>query len=70
MVSYEEFKKNFLEQAKVQAEKEGWDSICYSAPSIGKNTWTWREVYNDLVSETGTHGNLIRTYYKYKCEKK
>ena len=38
MVSYEEFKKNFLEQAKVQAEKEGWDSICCIAPSIGKNT--------------------------------
>ena len=50
MVSYEEFKKNFLEQ--------------------GKNTWNWREVYDDLVNETGTHGNLIRTYYKYKCEKK
>ena len=36
MVSYEEFKKNFLEQAKVQAEKEGWDSICCSAPSRAK----------------------------------
>ena len=36
MISYEEFKKNFLEQAKVQAEKEGWDSICCSAPSRAK----------------------------------
>lgn len=69
MISYEEFKKDFLEKTKAQAEKEGWDNIaCYST-SKDKPTYTWREIYEDLVNETGAHGNTIRTYYKYKYEK-
>jgi len=69
MESYEEFKKSFLEVIKVQGDKEGWNSVCCQTTSMGKNSYTWAEVWEGLVNETGLFGNVIRNYYKYASEK-
>ncbi len=69
MESYEEFKKSFLEVIKVQGDKEGWDTVCCQTTSTGKNIYTWKEVWEGLVSETGVFGDVIRNYYKYANEK-
>ena len=71
MKSYKEFKEEFLEEFRKHCEKVGWDKEEVFSPMPGKNSWTNREIYEDMVNETGIHGNTIRECYKYKyeCEK-
>lgn len=68
MKTFEEFKNEYLEMFKKEANKDGWDSICVMAPQPGKNTWTYQEVWDSMINNTGVFKDDIQKLYEYERE--
>ena len=69
MEIFEDFKKKYLDAFKKEADKDGWDSVCVMAPQPGKNSWTYQEVWDSMINNTGIFKDIIVTYYNYFMEK-
>ncbi len=57
-----------LKMCKDGIEKYGEDSIYVAAPHPGKNTWTWKEAYESIVTDTcleNTKHNIIDSIIEY-----
>lgn len=58
----EEAKEIALSEIKDGMLEYGENAIYVAAPQLGKNTWTWKEVYESIMTDTcleNTNYNII-----------